>query len=83
MLGDVFNVVFYDLYEIWEIHGNVYVWRFLYGEYNKNVTVKTVENDALGCMNASGVGNLFEIRWIMDKISYLRIVKENLLPSGK
>jgi len=37
----------------------------------------------LGCISSSGVGNLFEIKEIMDKLSYLRILQESFLSSTR
>lgn len=68
--------------------GNTWVWRFNTEEYEENVTLKTVKHGGgsmmlWGCINARGVGNMVEIKGIMDRFSYLRILQENLTASAE
>ena len=41
-----------------------------------------IHND-MGCMGASGVGNLAIIEGILDKYKYMQILKDNLMRSVK
>lgn len=67
--------------------GNAWVWRLGKEEYEENVTIKTVKHGGCmvlwGCMVANGVGNLVEIKGIMDKFAYLRVLQDNSKTSAQ
>lgn len=68
--------------------GKSWVWRYANEEYEDEVTIKTVKNGGgsmmlWGCMCASGVGSLAEIKGKMDALKYLVLLQENLLPSAQ
>ncbi|KAF7696529.1 hypothetical protein CDIK_1793 [Cucumispora dikerogammari] len=65
-------------------HGeNAWVWSFSKEEHEENVTIKTVKHSEESMMpvehkSANGPGNPIEIKEIIDKITYLSILQENL-----
>lgn len=84
------DVIFADesKYNLFGSDGRVMVWRKANEELksrNTNPTVKHGGGHVMvwGCISAKGVGNLVFIDGIMNKESYLNILKENLRQSAE
>ncbi|GFX65192.1 transposable element Tcb2 transposase [Trichonephila clavipes] len=74
-------------FNLYSSDGQYKVWRQVGEELDPKNTIKTVKNGSgsvlvWGCMSARGVGELVFIDGIMDKMVYLKILKNNLQKSA-